>query len=174
MRKIVALLLMVIGCQAPQSAATDVMPTVPSPSGTPGSGEGVVSGTSGSLPSPPSMTPEPTEVIVPPKPKPHRQFVLGRMTWYCKSGVSACHRAFPDRMGRHDAYGAAGPALRRAIGPGWRGTAVRVTWRGRSAWLWLIDWCLCRNGRVVDAYADVFARLAPLSRGVLGGVKVSW
>jgi hypothetical protein len=117
------------------------------------------------------------EVIVPPTPRPDRppkRFVIGRMTWYCKSGVSACHRAFPDRMGRHDAFGAAGPSLRRALGPGWRGTAVRVTWRGHSAWLWLIDWCRCPNGRVVDAYADVFAKLAPLSRGVLDRVRVSW
>ena len=81
----------------------------------------------------------------------------GTATWFrSPSGVSA-----------------AGPALRAALGPGWRGTRVKVCHGGRCLWTVLGDWCLCRDDRVIDLHAPLFARLAPLSRGVLE-VTVKW
>jgi hypothetical protein len=66
---------------------------------------------------------------------------------------------------------AAGPALRRALGPGWRGSHVRVCSGGRCAVTTLGDACWCPDRRgvpvVIDLDDDVFARLAPLSRGVI-------
>lgn len=71
---------------------------------------------------------------------------------------------------------AAGPALRRALGPGWRGSIVTVCAHSQNlrvtcARVVLSDWCLCgsRHGRptVIDLDARTFARLAPLSRGVI-------
>ena len=64
---------------------------------------------------------------------------------------------------------AAGPALRRALGPRWRGSHVLVCSGGRCVVTVLGDWCACgpRGGTptVIDLDDDVFARLAPLSRG---------
>jgi hypothetical protein len=62
---------------------------------------------------------------------------------------------------------AAGPGLRAALGPGWRGRTVLVTAGARSAWVRLTDWCACPGGRVIDLDSRSFAALAPLSVGVL-------
>lgn len=67
---------------------------------------------------------------------------------------------------------AAGPALRRALGPRWRGRSVTVC-AAACVRVRLTDWCACGGGRVVDLDARSFARLAPLSRGVLK-VTVGW
>ena len=77
--------------------------------------------------------------------------VTGRATWF--------HA--PD----HTA--AAGPALRKALGRGWRGTTVRVCHDGRCERLRLQDWCGCPNGRVIDLSHRVFRRFEPLWRGVM-------
>jgi hypothetical protein len=66
---------------------------------------------------------------------------------------------------------AAGPALRAAIGAGWRGTRVRVTGPAGSAVTILSDWCQCYLGtaseRIVDLNAPVFGAVCgDLSRGV--------
>ncbi len=66
---------------------------------------------------------------------------------------------------------AAGPALRRALGPNWRGTIVRVTANGRSITTKLGDWM--RADWLIDLHRPLFAALAPLSRGVLE-VTVEW
>jgi hypothetical protein len=72
---------------------------------------------------------------------------------------------------------AAGPDLRAALGPGWRGTTVTVCAGDRCVATVLGDWCACgpRPGgpTVIDLHADIFARLARLSRGVLP-IEVSW
>jgi Lytic transglycolase len=85
----------------------------------------------------------------------------GYATWYAASGMIA----------------AAGPALRRELGKGWRGERVRVTAGGRSVVVRLTDWCACgpRHGRptLLDLSDDAFRRLAPLSRGVQR-VVVGW
>lgn len=58
---------------------------------------------------------------------------------------------------------AAGPPLR--VG-NWRGRLVRVTAGGRSVIVRLTDWCACPH-RLIDLDDKAFARLAPLSRGVV-------
>lgn len=65
---------------------------------------------------------------------------------------------------------AAGPALRRALGPGWRGSVVTVC-AARCTVVRLTDWCACgsRHGvsTVIDLDVRTFAQLAPTSRGVI-------
>jgi hypothetical protein len=116
-------------------------------------------------------------VVVPkPRPKPpapqavrstsggsHR--VAGTASWYCLTGVSACHYAYPGGM-----YAAAGSELR--VG-NWRGRTVRVCSGSRCISVTLIDWCACSGSRVIDLYSDAFKRLAPLDTGLLK-VSVSW
>lgn len=81
--------------------------------------------------------------------------LAGTATWY------------PAQMG----HAAAGPALRAALGPSWRGRAVLACHRGRCARVRLTDWCQCLRStaseRVIDLSDDDFARLGvPLSRGI--------
>jgi hypothetical protein len=69
-------------------------------------------------------------------------------------------------------YAAAGPDLRRALGPGWRGTVVEVGGPGgASVRVRLTDSCACgeRHGlpTFLDLSADAFAQLAPLDWGVV-------
>lgn len=76
--------------------------------------------------------------------------------------------------------GAAGPDLRRAIGKGYLGDMVKVSWRGRSVWVRLVTSCACgkRGGQptIIDISQDAMAQLAPdwRRRGVLKGATVSW
>jgi hypothetical protein len=67
---------------------------------------------------------------------------------------------------------AAGPELRRALGPDWRGTLIDVGGPGgASVSVVLSDFCACgeRNGlpTLLDLSADAFAELAPLEWGVV-------
>lgn len=66
-------------------------------------------------------------------------------------------------------YAAAGPALR--VGD-WRGRTVTVCASTCFAVV-LSDFCGCPGGRVIDLSGNAFARLAPLSRGVVQ-VTVTW
>jgi len=101
--------------------------------------------------------------------------ISGRASWYCNSDdpslpYSVCHNAYPDGPG-FDAYAAAGPALRAALGSGWRGTVVTVCGR-RCVAVKLIDWCKCTGGSVgveklIDLYEDVYERTG-------GNVTISW
>lgn len=83
----------------------------------------------------------------------------GLATWYRVDGLVA----------------AAGPAVRKALGPGWRGSTVRVC-AERCLAVRLVDWCACgpRNGRptLLDLSDAAFAELAPLPSGVVW-VRVS-
>jgi len=89
--------------------------------------------------------------------------ISGRASWYCNADnpndpYSICHNAYPDGPG-FDAYAAAGPGLRAAIGADWRGTIVYVN----GIRVKLIDWCKCTGGSVgvvklIDLYNDVFVR----------------
>lgn len=92
------------------------------------------------------------------------------MTGHTVRGVATWFRAAPGT-------GAAGPALRQALGPDWRGTRVRVCGISTCIAARLTDWCACadRPGgpTLIDLSAADFADLAPLSRGVME-VKVSW
>ncbi len=58
---------------------------------------------------------------------------------------------------------AAGPALR--IGD-WRGSTVRVCAQTCIV-VRLTDWCACKGDRIIDLDDRDFAKLAPLSRGVV-------
>lgn len=81
--------------------------------------------------------------------------VAGVATWFhSPAGVSA-----------------AGPALRAALGPDWRGERVTVCAGARCVDVVLGDWCACGDRpsgpTVIDLHAPDFAALAPLSRGVV-------
>jgi hypothetical protein len=75
---------------------------------------------------------------------------------------------------------AAGPALRAAIGPGWRGSKVKVCRAGTDECVVTVlgDWCACGDrpgGRtLIDLDIRAFSRLAPLSRGVLSITAVPY
>lgn len=68
-------------------------------------------------------------------------------------------------------HAAAGPALRRALGPGWRGTTVTVCRGKQCADVILSDWCECYAGtkreRVIDLDDQTFALLGALKRGIV-------
>jgi len=89
----------------------------------------------------------------------------GSATWYCKTGVSACHHSYPGGL-----YAAAGAPLR--VGA-WRGRVVRVCRSGSCVNVRLVDWCACGGSHIIDLYSDAFRRLAPLSAGAVR-VTVSW
>ena len=89
----------------------------------------------------------------------------GAATWYCKTGVSACHHSYPGGL-----YAAAGPELR--VG-NWRGRHVHVCGNGQCVNVTLIDWCACGGNHIIDLYSDAFVHLAPLSAGAVR-VTVTW
>lgn len=68
-------------------------------------------------------------------------------------------------------YGAAGPLLREALGPNWRGQLVEVEAGNRSTTVRLTDWCACglRHGKptIIDLSRDAFAELADPSVGIV-------
>ena len=92
--------------------------------------------------------------------------ISGQASWYCDAGSSPCTADHPDTSG-FNAYAAAGPRLRAAIGPNWRGKVVYVD----GIRVKLIDWCQCHQGesneKLIDLYYDVFARTG-------GSVTIRW
>lgn len=119
---------------------------------------------------PPADRPQPSlpnaNPVVIPKPTPtpkaaatsstsHR--ISGAASWYCRAGISPCTSGYADGSG-FSGYAAAGPRLRAAIGPDWRGKVVLVD----GIRVKLIDWCQCYAGepneKLLDLYYDVFAR----------------
>jgi hypothetical protein len=118
-----------------------------------------------------------------PTPRPARQQISGGggggggsalrglASWYCnrdgsRAQLSPCHYRYPDTAG-FDAYAAAGPRLRRALGGSWRGRVVSVD----GIRVKLVDWCQCYQGqrheKVIDPYLDVFRRVG-------GEVTIRW
>ena len=97
--------------------------------------------------------------------------IRGSASWYCnddpsRGAVSACRTGYPD-TGGFDAYAAAGPRLRAAIGSGWQGRVVSVD----GLRVKLVDWCQCYQGhaneKLIDLYRDVY--------GLVGGsVTIRW
>lgn len=72
----------------------------------------------------------------------------------------------------HKGHAAAGPGLRAAIGPDWRGTVVTVAAGGASVAAVLSDWCACgpRHGQptLIDLSREDFAELAdPVLDGIV-------
>ena len=102
----------------------------------------------------PSLAP-PKPVVVSVVPK-TTHALPGTASWYCRAGVSPCTSGYPDGGG-FQAYAAAGPKLRAALGD-WRGRIVYVD----GIRVKLIDWCQCYEGqsneKLLDLYYDVFAR----------------
>jgi hypothetical protein len=121
-------------------------------------------------------------VFVKPTPKPKQPAVYsgagtghvlkGRASWYCNNNgsraqISSCHFQYPD-TGAYNAYAAAGPKLRAAIGPKWRGKVVLVD----GLRVKLVDWCQCYGGqsgveKIIDLYYDVYLRAG-------GNVTIRW
>ena len=88
------------------------------------------------------------------------KLVFGLATWY------------EDPRHPRGLYAAAGPTLRRMLGPSWRGAVVIVEGPGRaSVTVPLTDacWCIPRHNEptLLDLSADAFERLAPLGWGVV-------
>lgn len=83
--------------------------------------------------------------------------ISGLASWYCQAGISPCTTGYPDSPD-FDAYAAAGPDLRAALGSDWRGSIVYVD----GIRVKLIDWCQCYKGepheKLLDLYYDVYAR----------------
>jgi hypothetical protein len=128
------------------------------------------------VPTPPPERPQPLLPVAQPiSVRTHTHSVSGRASWYCNADdpsvpYSICHRSYPDGPG-FDAYGAAGPGLRAALGAGWRNTVVLVCGR-RCVEVKLVDWCKCTGGSVgtiklIDLYQDVYARTG-------GNVTIRW
>jgi hypothetical protein len=109
-------------------------------------------------------------VFVKPAPKPKvysaagtSHVLRGRASWYCnkdasRAQLSACHYQYPD-TGAYNAYAAAGPKLRAALGANWRGKVVLVD----GLRVKLVDWCECHGGesgveKLIDLYYDVYLR----------------
>lgn len=114
----------------------------------------------------PGPTPRPKPSATPPLRASH--LLIGLATWYCLPGVSACMAAHPTG----GMYAAAGPALRAALGPHWRGRVVTVC-GSKCVQVTLADWCSCGGGHTIDLYADAFRQIASLSQGVVG-VVIRW
>lgn len=108
---------------------------------------------------------EPNRIVVDVKPV-TTHVIRGPASWYCRAGISPCTNTNPD-LGGFDAYAAAGPKLRAAIGPSWRGSIIWVD----GIRVRLIDWCQCyqgeRNEKLLDLYYDVYKRTGT-------NVRIQW
>ena len=82
-----------------------------------------------------------------------------RATWYCSPPKSRCTRGYPSGL-----YAAISPDLSFL-----RGHRVEVC-AGACVTVLIVD-CDCATTQGIDLYAEAFAKLAPLSRGVL---TVTW
>ncbi len=78
------------------------------------------------------------------------QLITGQATWY--------------GTGPGRGHAAAGSELRTGD---WRGRHVEVCHGDRCVGVVLDDWCACGGARIIDLSDEDFARLAPLSAGVI-------
>lgn len=149
-------------------SAQDSVPNVAAASDVPAVADGFVVPPSPPLERAQPSLPAPRAVTVPvAPPKPvttHR--ISGAASWYCRASTSPCTTGYPDDGGV-DAYAAAGPRLRAALGSSWRGRIVYVD----GMRVQLIDWCQCHAGesneKLLDLYYDVYARVG-------GSVTIRW
>ena len=100
--------------------------------------------------------PKPVVIKIPPPAPKTTHALRGYASYYCYAGSSPCTNGYADRGG-FDAYAAAGPQLRAALGANWRGSIVYVD----GVRVKLIDWCQCYKGepqeKLLDLYHDVFS-----------------
>lgn len=94
------------------------------------------------------------------------RFAFGKASWYCKAGVSICHYKYP----AGSMVAAACLKLRNAMGLNWRGKTVKVTYKTKTVYVKLVDWCGSKD-KLIDLYWEPMRRLG--GTGVLP-VKVSW
>lgn len=135
----------------PQSLFSPVLPVTPEATVTPTQPpRATIEPRPTASPTPtPTARPKPTQrprlATVVPQPVPPRttRSVSGVATWYCEPGRSICTNGFP----ASGAYGAAGPALRAALGD-WRGRTVYVN----GVRLTVVDYCACGGNHVIDVY----------------------
>lgn len=120
----------------------------------------------------PKPTPKPTQKPVQKQPILTGKSLVGIATWYCDPPISGCMKIHP--TGGY--YAAAGPSLRKALGPNWRGTVLTVCGSSKHHiaincvfGVVLADWCACGDNHPIDLYSDVFKKIGPL---YLGRVKV--
>lgn len=97
----------------------------------------------------------------------------GTATWYCLPGISVCPYFMRGGLGA-----AAGPALRNAIGPDWRGKIVETCLSNSPSIcvaVKLVDWCACGADHVIDLFADAMRVIDPGFRSNGGAqVTISW
>lgn len=87
---------------------------------------------------------------------------IGSATYYCCTvGYSSASYV-----------GAAGPRLRQALGPHWRGRSVTVWYGNKHVRIKLVDSCRCPHGRVIDLHPRPFSKLGALRIGVLRRVRI--
>lgn len=86
--------------------------------------------------------------------------ILSLESLHLQVGISSWYRWHPGQA-------AAGPELRSALGPHWRGSRVLVCSAHTCISVRLTDWCQCYGTRLIDLDKSDFARLAAPSRGLL-------
>jgi hypothetical protein len=78
--------------------------------------------------------------------------IEGVATYYCwPAGHSRCTHGYP----ADGAYAAAGPELRAALGPHYKGKHVFVN----GVEVTLIDWCACGGNHVIDVYHSTWVKI---------------
>jgi hypothetical protein len=87
--------------------------------------------------------------------------VKGEATWYCDPPRSRCTKGYA----ADGNYAAAGPELRKALGPGYKGTHVWVN----GVEVILVDFCACGGDHVIDVYHSTWVTIPDQ-----GHVTVSW
>lgn len=121
-----------------------------------------------STPAPsPFVTPDALETLTPrPTPRPTPKPTTRPVIRFAGTGLSGQATWYSYVVGQ----AAAGPRLRAALGPGWRGRVVTVCATGtrRCITVTLSDWCACQPPtRLIDLDVRSFAALADPSRGVI-------
>jgi hypothetical protein len=91
---------------------------------------------------------------------------------------SATHYCLPGQEGTRYCTAGYGPgdlvaAIDRKDSGFDKGDRVRVTYRGRSVVVRIVDVCRCGGERIIDLTSGAFRRLAPLGRGVLRDVVLT-
>lgn len=148
----------------------------------------IISDTLGQMDPPESRPPvvipaETAKILQTPKPRVETATgghkLNGLASWYCNADasravLSKCVKGYPDTSD-FDAYGAAGPKLRIAMGGG-ASTSAPDPWRGKivlvnGVRVKLIDWCQCYyrqdHEKIIDLYYDVFIETK-------GKVTITW